>query len=69
MSIRVNHDLNIVNTKNLWLTKVSMNILNLRGFKWSFEALQLYFSSKDHLEIIKRKKKLSMWLPQDLQML
>ena len=31
------------------LTKASTKILNLRGLRWSFEALQLYFSSRDHL--------------------
>jgi hypothetical protein len=35
---------------NKWsCTNASTNVLNLRGFRCSFDALQLNFSSRDHL--------------------
>lgn len=43
--------------KETILTKASTNILNFRGFRWSFEALQLNFSNSDHLQ--HRREKLS----------
>lgn len=45
----------------LWrLTKVSTINLNLLGFKWSFDALQLYFSNRDHLHPNTKQSKVDL---------